>query len=161
MNRAAAIGGALAGVLLAVAAGWVLGPRLLPGAGRTSQEPARPSAPGLEAPVPVPIEAAERERQRLSEQRVPFYRELRAKWSHAIERFAVLDEQDTLLVVVTRSDDDAVRALVEQAIAPSARQYGFRRARLMTADPVSGAEPYRLIAEASCDDTGRWTVYPR
>jgi hypothetical protein len=48
---------------------------------------------------------------------------------------------------------------MREAVSPQARQYGFRRVRFYVRADAGSVDPYRLIAESSCDDTGRWIIY--
>jgi hypothetical protein len=48
---------------------------------------------------------------------------------------------------------------VREAIAPTARQYGFERVKFYVRNPIGTVEPYRVVAESSWDGAGRWNTF--
>ncbi len=163
------IAAVMLGLAVVALIAWFLLPYALPEHGRRAPAPAAPSArqddrPTTEAPRPdsrleAPLSPEERRRQELSEKRLPFYRYLRQNFSQYIERFAVTENLDTLDLVVTREEDDILNGLVREAVSPQAREYGFRRVRFYVRAAPGSVDPYRLVAESSCDDTGRWITF--
>jgi hypothetical protein len=148
---------------------WLILPYAVPQNGRgASSSTSRPSATdpsrSTEAPRPdkrleAPLSPEEQRREEMSEKRLPFYRYLRQNYSQAIERFAVTENLDTLDLVVTREDDATLNGLVREAISPQAREYGFRRVRFYVRAAPGSVDPYRLVAESSYDETGRWITF--
>ena len=101
--------------------------------------------------VPVPV--------CLGKKRLPFYRFLRQNYGQLIERFSVLEDYDTLDLVVTSGDERTLTGLIQNAIAPSAKQYGFRRVRFYTRNPPKSVDPFTVVAESSEDGSGRWNTF--
>jgi len=159
------------GVTLVLLAALVAAPRFLagpsgPSGSRSADaadvygEDAGPLAPPRpDRPIDAPLTREELARAELNRKRLPFYRFLRERFGDLIQHFAVTDEPDTLDVVLSRADDDALQTVLQQAVGPSARQYGFRHVRFHIMNPPGEAEPLALIAEASCDESGRWTTF--
>lgn len=155
------------GLLIVAALTLLLWPRLAPGrirAGDALPAPSR-AAPGVtEAPQPErPLEAPrsreEQIREELSQKRLPFYRFLRQNYADLIDRFAVIEALDTLDLVVTRDDDETLNLLVRDVVAPTAREYGFRKIRFLVRNPEDSVEPFRLIAESTDDGSGQWNTF--
>lgn len=145
---------------------WFLLPYALPEHSRRAPDPAarqddRRTTEALrpDSRLEAPLSPEEQRRQELSEKRLPFYRYLRQNFSQFIERFAVTENLDTLDLVVTRDEDEMLNGLVREAVSPQAREYGFRRVRFYVRTAPGSSDPYRLVAESSCDDTGRWITF--
>ncbi len=162
--------GVLVGLAIVAAAGFLLWPRLNPShapaapAVRSPLEPGTGTSRSTEAPRPdrpleAPLNREEELRQQFSEKRIPFYRFLRKNYADVIDRFAVTEDLDALDVVVHKTDDDTLRYVVENAVGPNAKEYGFRKVRFYVANPRGSVEPVTLIAESTVDGTGRWNTF--
>jgi hypothetical protein len=164
MKAAAAILGALAGLLIVGLGAYFAFGRKAPARSAPPPLPAQSAAADAGAPHPgaavdVPLSKEEKLREELGAKRLPFYRFLRQNYGNLIERFSVLEEFDTLDLVVTQADERTLTALVQQAIAPSAKEYGFRRVRFYTRNGPNSVEPFTVVAESSEDGSGRWNTF--
>lgn len=165
-------------LLIVAALTWAIWPYVIPGASRSGAassvgtSPSSPAssttssssggvleAPRPETPLQAPLSAEERRREELGQKRLPYYRFLRQHFSDAIERFAVTEALDTLDLVIARDDEETLSGLVQNAVAPSAYQYGFRKVRFYVRNPIGSVEPFRLIAETTRDESGRWNTF--
>lgn len=166
MKVVAGVVGGLVGVLIVVVIAMTVIPRLRGHAGvpgptaeaatgtNTSSGPPKP-----DQPLNAPKTREEQLRQDLAQKRVPFFKYLRQNFSDQIDHFSVLDDYDTLDLVVNKSDDQTISTLLQNAIGPSAREYGFRRVRWYTKNAVGSIEPYTIVAESSYDEGGRWNTF--
>jgi hypothetical protein len=163
MKAGAAILGALAGLLIVGIGAWIAfgrkAPALLPAAPSSTVQAADSAAPHAGAPVNVPLSKEEKLKEELGEKRLPFFRFLRQNYGDLIERFSVLEDYDTLDLVVRRADERTLTGLVQQAIAPSAKEYGFRRVRFYTRNAPNAVDPFTVVAESSEDGSGRWNTF--
>ncbi len=98
-------------------------------------------------------------REELGQKRLPFFRFLRQNYGNIIERFSVLEDFDTLDLVIKQDDDRTMAGIIQQAIAPSAKEYGFRRVRFYTRNAPNSVEPFTIVAESSEDGSGRWNTF--
>src|SRR5579862_4447078 len=126
---------------------------------------ASPPAPSDSSAPPKPDSAIRaplsREQQLVADldrQRTPYYHYLVQNYSDKIQRFWVREEYDTLDLVVNQTDDAALSDLIQRAVAPSAKDYGFRRVRFYS-ETQDSIHPYQLIAEATPDEVGRWNIF--
>lgn len=159
--------GVAAGLLIAIGVTYLLYMLLgNPGGHKMPSTNAWPtSSSGLaEAPQPsrplyVPRTREEKVREKLAEERLPYFRYLRRNYAGIIEQFAVRERLDTLDLVIAHDDDETLRALIHSAIAPSAKLYGFRKVRFFTRKSEPAVEPLLLIAEATRDDGREWNIF--
>lgn len=165
MKAMAGIFGALVGLLLVGAVGYLL---LRPPAPAKSDSPGAgsSSASGHNGGVPhpdKPIEAIKSKddlmKEDLAKRRIPYYRFLHQNFDDSIEHFSVLDDYDTLDVVLKSGDNAILMHVLQKGIAPTAKEYGFRRARFYTRNAPTDPQPLTLLAEASEDGTGRWNAF--
>jgi hypothetical protein len=165
MKAAAAILGALAGLLIVgLGAYFVFGLKNRPAVPTANVPPAQAADTGPGTPHPgvavdVPLSREEKLRDELNAKRLPLYRYLRQNYGDLIERFSVLEDYDTLDLVVKQADEKTLTALVQQAIAPSAKEYGFRRVRFYTRNAPNAVDPFTVVAESSEDGSGRWNTF--
>jgi hypothetical protein len=168
MKVAAGIVGALAGILIVVVIAMALIPRLRGGAAASSKSPPQAPSPGSSSfatpprpdqPINSPKTREEELREELSQKRIPFFRFLRENHGDLIEHFSVLDDYDTLDLVVKRQDDSTLTLLLQNAVAPTAKEYGFRRVRWYVKNPLGSLEPFTIVAESSHDGAGRWNTF--
>jgi hypothetical protein len=169
MKLVAAVAGLLVGLLLVGAAGMWLAPRLRPAtqtlaapAGvvpdRSSGMPA-PATRDPATPLRTPRSEDQRLRDAVTRQRIPFYRFLHDQFADSIEHAAEMTDVETIDLVVRKADNETILHIVQQALAPRARQYGFERARFYVRNPRGSADPYTVVAEASHDGSGRWNTF--
>jgi hypothetical protein len=161
--------GMLVGLLIVGGIAYLARPYLMPGrspapapnagSAASAGSSGQTGAPQPDHPVAIPSTEEERLREELFKQRVPYFKFLTEKYAGVIERFSVPDDHRTLDLVVTRPDETAITGLVEQAVAPSARQYGFRRVRFFMHSPAGSTESLTLVAETTCDGSGRWNTF--
>ncbi len=155
---------ALLGVGLVVVASVLLWPRLTAmtrgssGVRKPSVETAS-TAVGNDSALKAPLTADEQKREELATQRVPFYRMLRADFPDLVVRFGVTESLDTLDLVVSGEEPARITAVVDNAVAPSAAKYGFRRVRFLVANPPHSIEPFRVVAESADDGSGNWNTF--
>lgn len=109
--------------------------------------------------VAVPVTADEKMREDQQARRMPFYRGLRQSFANEILSFGVADEQDTLDVVLATEEPAHIAELVQQAFAPSAYDYGFRRVRFFVRNPAGSTNILRKVAETTRDETGNWNTF--
>ena len=161
------------GLLIVAAAAWLLWPRIGPskaaavspappgsGADNIGARPGRVTeAPHPGSPLRAPMTAEEQVRQDLSDRRVPFFRFLRQNYSDVIEHFSVLDTPETLDLVVSREDDPTLKLVIQNAIEPNAKEYGFRRVRFYVRNTHTSVEPFTLVAESTDDGSGHWNTF--
>jgi hypothetical protein len=166
MKALAGVMGALIGLLLVGVGGYFALVRKPPPPKQTVSQTgpdkslSDPSAtPHPDKPVNAPVSREEQLKDELGEKRLPFFRFLRQNYGNIIERSSVLDDYDTLDLVVTKQDDATLQGVIQQAIAPSAKQYGFRRVRFYTRNAPNAIEPFTVIAESSEDGSGRWNTF--
>lgn len=168
MKAAAGFLGALVGLLIVCGLGYLLLRKPAAGtasAGTATSAGAPPLAPGGSPhpaqPIAPPVSREEQLRQDLERKRIPYFHFLVTNFGSVIVRPAVLEDYDTLDLIVNRSDDATVSMLVTQAVAPSAKDYGFSRVRFYTPNPPGSVQPYTVFAEATDDGTGHWTVFKK
>jgi hypothetical protein len=167
MKVLAGIIGAMAGVLIVVLIAMVVVPRLRGAAasGPLAQGSAAPPTSGSSAPprpdqpITAPKSREEELREELAQKRIPFFRFLRENYGDQIENFSVLDDYDTLDLVVKRSDDPSLTHILQNAVAPTAKEYGFRRVRWYVKNRLGSLEPFSIVAESSYDEGGRWNTF--
>src|SRR2546423_512447 len=107
--------------------------------------PARSSAPPtLDKPILAPLSQEEEIREAMGRKRIPYYKFLRNNYSEVVRHFAVTDNLDTLDLEVARSDNAMLQTILSNAVAPYARQYGFRKVRFYTANPPRSVQPVTL-----------------
>jgi hypothetical protein len=116
-------------------------------------------APQPEHPLYVPRSREEEVREKLAEKRLPYFRYLRLNYGGIISQFAVRERLDTLDLVVKQDDDETLRLLIQQAIAPSAQPYGFRKVRFFVRNPITSVEPLSLVAESTLNEQGLWITF--
>jgi len=116
-------------------------------------------APRPTHPLHAPLSREEQVREEFAEKRVSFYRFLRQNYADVVEKFAVIEALDTLDLVVSRDDDETLNRLVEEAVSPSAKDYGFRKIRFYVRNPADSVEPFLLVAESTWDGSGRWNTF--
>jgi hypothetical protein len=153
--------GAFVGFLLVAIAALVVVPRFrTPGlherpAPRANEGP-RPLPEGRIALPPTPDQKL---REETTRQRLPFFQSLRARYSREISSFGVTQAIDTLDIVVTDPDPEAIQKVIAGAISPTAGQYGFSKVRTFIANPTGSVEPLKLVAESTYDGAGRWNTF--
>src|SRR5205823_4908567 len=122
-----------------------------------SNGPVTPPSPSHSLSAPLPPSDAVRED--FSKKRLPFYKFLRDKYSPPVEHFAVTEQLDTLDLQVSRGDTETLQFIIANAVAPTAREYGFRKVRFYVANPSGSVQPNTLIAESTDDGTGHWNTF--
>ncbi len=170
MKALAGLLGAVIGLLLVAGGGYfLLRPKPSPGLPATptksqstssaSSAASSSAVPHPDKPVSAPLSREDQMREELGQKRLPFYRFLRQNYGNIIERFSVLEDFDTLDLVVKQDDDRTMAGIIQQAIAPSAKEYGFRRVRFYTRNAPNAVEPFTVVAESSEDGSGRWNTF--
>ena len=159
---------ALLGIAVVAGIGFVLIPRGARGPGQTAvasgiePEAVRTARQGPVVPgrqIEAPLSKEEEVRLELSDKRLPFFRNLRERFADTVQHFGVTGDPDTLDLVVEKADNETLQYLITQAVSPTGRQYGFRRVRFFTRNPVGSVEPLNLVAESSYNDAGRWDTF--
>lgn len=160
----------LLGVALAGVVAWVVWPRALgraprPEAGSSAQAPYSSSEPPgpvrLERAIRAPRTVEEEVREQLSEKRLPYFRQLRRDFPDLILRFGVTEAPDTLDLVIARDDNELIQRVVQYAVSPNARDYGFRRVNIYVPAPEGALDPFVKVAEATVDDAGNWRTWKK
>jgi hypothetical protein len=164
MKACAGVAGVLVGLAIVVLVALVILPRLKPGAGAsTGAEPAGPTArtgdplPGER--INAPKSETERMQAEIERKRIPYFRMLHDRFGDYIERASVLDDIDTLDLIVKKSDMDTIQWLVQNAVGPTAREYGFERVRFYVSNPINRTEPFSIVAESAWDGSTRWNTF--
>ena len=122
--------------------------------------PARSAAPPtLDKPIQAPLSQEEEVREAMGRKRIPYYKFLRDNYSELVRHFAVTDNLDTLDLEVARADNGTLQTILSNAVAPYARQYGFRKVRFYTANPPRSVQPVTLVAESADDGSGHWNTF--
>ena len=165
---AGAIGALFGLLILGAVAYWFVLPRVKPGAAKPpATETAGPTtepSPDRSNPHPgeaikTPPTAAEQLRADINKKRIPFFHYLHDNYSDVIESSRVLDEMETLDVVVKKADENTLTGLVSAAIAPSAKEYAFNRVRFYLRNPVGSVDPFKVVAESTYDGSGHWNTF--
>ena len=165
MKVVAGIIGAVVGVVIVAVVAMTLIPRLrgnaatAPGGTPAEASSANAGPPKPDQRINAPKTREEELREELARKRVPFFRYLRQNFADQIDHSSVLDDYDTLDLVVKKTDDQTLTALLQNAVAPSAREYGFRRVRWYVRNPVGSADAFTIVAESSYDEGGRWNTF--
>jgi hypothetical protein len=163
MKACAAIAGVIVGLSIVVFAALYVIPKLQ----------SKPGSPGSGTPtsttgggsglsggrIETPASDTERMKKEIDRKRIPFFRMIHDNHSDKIVRASVLDDIDTLDLVVKKGDADSVQWIVQNAVGPTAREYGFERVRFYVANPLSKTEPYSIVAESSWDGSTRWNTF--
>jgi hypothetical protein len=150
--------------LLAVALGALyLVPRLRAAAGSpVSVGPAATGRDGFAPPserIDPPLSDTDRMRKEIDRQRVPFFHMIHEKYGDQVERASVINAIDTLDLVIKSEDPQNIQWIVQQAIGPTARQYGFEKVKFYVRNPVGTVEPFRVVAESAWDGASRWNTF--
>ena len=168
MRAAAAVLGAMVGVLLISSLGWFLlvrkpliaTPNSVPGSvGNGSASTPTESGAGNQNNPLTPMANADRQRADIDKKRLPLFHLLRDKYDKLIYRVAVLDDLETLDIVLTKPDNETIALLVSEVVQPVAKKYAFRRFRWYERTPSNSQEPVHNVAETSMDDSGRWNTF--
>lgn len=157
----AVIGFLIAGIVAIVVVPRFRGPSVESGPGGISGR-ATALAPGSTLPanrIDLPSTPEQELREETTRKRLPFFQMLRTRFGREISSFGVTHGIDTLDIVVTNPDPQAIQALVAQAVSPTAEQYGFRKVRAFIANPSGTVEPLTLVAESTYDGAGRWNTF--
>ena len=127
----------------------------------TSQSGSRDSS-GSTSPdskITIPGSDSQRLRDEIGKKRIPFFHMLSEKFARTIVRASVLDDIDTIDLVIPKPDNETVLGIVQNAILPTARDYGFTRVRFYVRNEVGAIDPYRVIAETTFDGTSHWNTF--
>ena len=160
--------GAIVGILVVgIVGALLLIPRFRSEARSVPPSATRESEPefdGNRPPMParsveLPTTPAQKVREDLTRERLPFFQHLRNNYGKQISSFGVTDTIDTLDIVVTDPDTNMIQSLIGQAISPTADRYGFRKVRVYIANPPGALEPLKLVAESTYDGAGRWNTF--
>lgn len=159
---------ALAGVVIGLAAVvlvamFLVVPRLKAGNGphlpvTSSASSGNPQFGPPPERIEMPKSDIEKMRQDIDRKRIPFFHMINEQFSGEIDHAAVLKDVDTLDLVIKKDTQEAIMAIIQSAVAPTARDYGFTRVRFYVRNPVGSVEPYRVIAESSWD-ANRWNTF--
>lgn len=155
---------AVLGVLVVVAAGWMVVPLLLrhpPRAGATGPTGPMAAPPARSRPLEAPRTREEEIRRRFTQEREPFFRFLRERCPSTVSAFEEGEQIDTLDLTLAGEGADVLQAVMDQVVIPYGREYGFRHVRFFVPSPPGSPDPRKLIAEASCSDDGKWALFPR
>lgn len=147
----------LATLLLVRFSGHAHGPAVGVSAASGGIDPSQ--APRPDHPIGAPLTREQEVRQQFAAKRIPFFRFLKENYGNVVIHFAVTDDVDTLDLAVTSADDQTLKTIVENAVSPTAKQYGFRRIRFYTLNPQGSVEPATLVAESTYDDAGHWNTF--
>jgi len=174
MKAVAGVFGALVGLAIVAGLGFVLFSHPASGPANAGSRVGRPDfdpsasatsadagAPRPEQPLSAPLSREAQLRQDLSRKRIPYFRFLHDNFGDTIEHFSVLDDLDTLDLYVSRSDNKTLMDVVQRAVAPRASEYGFRRVRFYVPNPATAATPFAIVAEATDDGSGRWSIFQK
>ena len=157
--------GAIFGFLIVGIGAFILVPRFraesrpaaVQNGAESREQPGNPSLPAQR--VELPSTPEQEVREEMTRKRLPFFQMLRTKYGKEISSFGVTRAIDTLDLVVTNPDPQAIQALVAGAVSPTAEQYGFRKVRTFIANPTGTVEPLTLVAESTYDGAGRWNTF--
>ena len=159
MKACAAVAGVIVGLAIVLAAALLIVPRLKAGNGAANSSPSNdPFGPPAQR-VDAPKSDTAKLREEIDQKRIPFFHMLHEKYADQIDHASVLSDIDTLDLFLTKDDQNVVQWLVQNAIGPTARQYGFERVQFYVKNPVGTLEPYRVIAESSWDGSARWNTF--
>jgi hypothetical protein len=114
-----------------------------------------------ERAIRAPRTVEEEVREQLSEKRLPYFRQLRRDFPDLILRFGVTEAPDTLDLVIARDDNELIQRVVQYAVSPNARDYGFRRVNIYVPAPEGALDPFVKVAEATVDDAGNWRTWKK
>jgi hypothetical protein len=159
--------GAICGLLIVGVAAYLLLRPVAPSAVRAAQSGGgQQSGNGtyLRSPdqaIHAPLTHEDEIREELGNKRLPFYRLLREKFGEQIQHFGVTEQLDTLDLQVASGDDETIKYILENAVTPTAKQYGFKKVRFYIANPPSSSEPMTLVAESTDDGSGQWTTFKK
>ncbi|MGC8668568.1 MAG: hypothetical protein ACP5VE_10695 [Chthonomonadales bacterium] len=159
--KAAAV---ILGVALVASAGWLVVPRLLRSAppGGAKPQSALFGAPLKRSqPLEPPQTREEEVRRRFTRERLPLFRYIQEQYGSVVTGIAEGEELDTLEITLARGDAETLQRVMTGALIPYGREYGFRYVRFYIPSPPGSPDPRTLIAEASCNDEGRWTLFPK
>jgi hypothetical protein len=164
MKACAGAAGAVVGLVLVSLVALYLVPRLKAGSNNSPSSTQVSAGDNRATGVPserldVPKSETERLKGEVERKRIPFFQMIHDRFGDQIERASVLDDVDTLDLVVKKGDPDTVQGLVQNAVGPTARQYGFERVRFYVSNPISKVEPYKIVAESSWDGSSRWNTF--
>lgn len=156
----------LLGLLIVGAATFLLvrpqghgGATVAPSATPTESGQDSGQAPRPSQPLDAPLSREDEVRQQFAAKRIPFFRYLHDNWGGVVTHFAVTEEIDTLDLVVSKTDDETLRQVVENAVSPTAKEYGFRRIRFYKLNSPESVKAATLIAESTYDDAGHWNTF--
>jgi hypothetical protein len=164
MKACAAIAGIIVGLAIVVVCGIYIVPRFQAGSGAAAVPhsdfpPKSGSSSGPGERIETPPSETERMKKEIERKRIPYFRMIHDKFSDKIVRASVLDDIDTLDLVVKKGDTETLQWIVQNAVGPTAREYGFERVRFYVANPLSKTEPYTIVAESSWDGSTRWNTF--
>ena len=162
MKACAAVAGVIVGLVIVALAAFVLMGRMKPGAApvRADNGPAESSGPTAPSErINTPKSEDERMKAEIERKRLPYFKLLHDRFSEQIERAFVLDDIDTLDLIVKKGDQDTVQWLVQNAVGPTAREYGFERVRFYVDNPLNRTEPFKIVAESAWDGSTRWNTF--
>jgi hypothetical protein len=157
--------GAITGFIIVGVIAFLLWPRVKPTA---LPPPGDPGLSGLEGSGGLPpkpgqamdpiLSEEDRLKQEIATKRIPFFRFLHDNFGAIIENFGVTEAPGTLDVVVAKEDDETLLTVLQQAVGPTARQYGFNKVRFFghRQDPL---KPLALVAESTLDGSNNWTTF--
>ncbi len=109
--------------------------------------------------ISVPSTESQRLRDEIGKKRIPFFHMLSDKFSDIITRSSVLDDIETLDLVIAKPDNVTVLGIVQNAIQPTARDYGFTRVRFYVRNETAAIDPFRVVAETTFDGTSHWNTF--
>lgn len=164
MKTCAAIVGTIVGLTIVVVTALYVVPRFSAATNprnvrspKSSGEPSVPLVPG--GRLNAPESETERMKKEIERKRIPYFKKIHDEFSDKIERASVLDDIDTLDLVVKKGDLESIQWLVQNAVGPTARDYGFERVRFYVNNPINRTEPFTIVAESSWDGSTRWNTF--
>jgi hypothetical protein len=158
--------GAICGLLIVGVAAYFLLRPASPASVRAAPGGTGQSGNGTQLRTPdqaihAPLTHEDEIREELGNKRLPFYRFLREKFGEQIQHFGVTEQLDTLDLQVATADDQTIKYILENAVTPTAKQYGFKKVRFYIPNPPSLSEPMTLVAESTDDGSGQWTTFKK
>jgi hypothetical protein len=159
--------GAVVGILIVLIGFLLLAPRFrgappapaMSDGGEPAAQAVSSQPPAPDRSVDLPDTPDQKIRDEVLRQRLPFFQFLRTNYAKEISSFGVTDALDTLDLVVTDPDPQAVQNLIARAVSPTAARYGIHRVRIYIANPPNSLQPLTLVAESTYDGAGRWNTF--
>jgi hypothetical protein len=122
--------------------------------------PTVPSALPFDRPVEPPRTTEQREKEDIEARRGPYYSWIKRTLGDRLDGWQPAhDDPATLELYLMRNDPRMITRLLEVAVQPYARQYGFVHVRLFLPNPPGSVDRYRLYAEANPDENGAWHAF--